>query len=136
MGLYLCVFDGDEELDGVEVGAYADFGRLRDVVAGVEDGPYGSRYPRLLLHSDSDGEWSAAECAELEVELRDISACLRKLPPRPFEAEWQQEVARSFGLSPQSLYDCFIDVDGEPLLERLIGLCQLAQRRSVPILFQ
>lgn len=33
MGLYLCVFEGDDELDGVEVGSYADFGAFRSAVA-------------------------------------------------------------------------------------------------------
>jgi len=35
-----------------------------------------------------------------------------------------------------TLYDCFFDIDGEPLLERLINLTRLSQRRSLPILFQ
>ena len=33
MGLYLCIFDEDEEVDGVEVGLYSDFNALRDYVA-------------------------------------------------------------------------------------------------------
>jgi len=46
MGLYLCVFDGDNELDGVEVGAYTDFHTFRSAVAAhVEAGVEGSRCP-------------------------------------------------------------------------------------------
>jgi hypothetical protein len=56
MGLYLCVFQGDEELDGVDVGSYGDFNHFRSVVAGLEDGPPGSKYPTLILHPDSDGD--------------------------------------------------------------------------------
>jgi hypothetical protein len=137
MGLYLCVFDGDEELDGVEVGRYVDFDVLRTAIAThLEDGRYGSRYRVLQMHVDSDGEWSPEESEKLEAELREISARLRELPSGPYPGEWQAEVAKSMGLSPTSLYDCFIDVDGEPLLERLIGLCQLSLARSLPILFQ
>ena len=32
MGLYLCVFDEDEELEGVEVGSYSDFEFFRSSV--------------------------------------------------------------------------------------------------------
>jgi hypothetical protein len=32
VGVYLCVFDGDDEVDGVEIGHYSDFGELRDYV--------------------------------------------------------------------------------------------------------
>jgi len=52
MGLYLCVFDGEEELDGVEVGFYADFGTFRNaVVRHLENGKAGSRFPTLIHHS-------------------------------------------------------------------------------------
>lgn len=137
MGLYLCVFDGDVELDGVEVGRYADFDTLRTTIATLlEDGRHGSRYPVLQMHEDSDGQWSPEESETLAAELREISARLRELPPRPLPSEWQEEVAKSVGLEPANLYECFIDVDGEPLLERLIGLCRLAQERSLPIVFQ
>lgn len=32
MGLYLCIFEDEDEIDGVEVGGYADFGALREYV--------------------------------------------------------------------------------------------------------
>ena len=71
MGLYLCVFDGDEELEGVDVGSYADFDFFRGAVAEIlEGGNAGTRYPTLMLHSDCDGEWSVEECIDLEKELR------------------------------------------------------------------
>ena len=39
MGLYLCVFEGDEELDGLEIGSYADFNVVREyIVRQLEDG--------------------------------------------------------------------------------------------------
>ena len=72
MGLYLTIFAGDEELDGVEVGAYADFSAFRDaVVSNLEAGNAGDRFPTLILHSDCDGEWSPDEAAKLEIELKD-----------------------------------------------------------------
>ena len=32
MGLYLCIFDGEEDVNGVEIGSYADYNALRDYV--------------------------------------------------------------------------------------------------------
>jgi hypothetical protein len=43
MGLYLCIFDGNEDVDGVEVGPYADFNALRDyIIQEIEGGEAGS----------------------------------------------------------------------------------------------
>ena len=137
MGLYLAVFDDGNELDGVEVGAYGDFSAFRDaVVDHLEGRAAGSRFPTLILHSDCDGQWSPSEAAALEKELKTIGARFRELPPIPLNADWQKEVARTFGIQTQNLYDCFFDVDGEPLLERLIGLAKMSQAKNVPILFQ
>ncbi len=136
MGLYLTVFDRDTELDGVEVGAYSDFGFFRDaVVTNLEGGIAGSRYPTLILHSDCDGEWAPEQAAALELELEAVSNQFSELPPVRLEG-WKSKVAKLLGLHPSSLYDCFFDVDGEPLLERLIGLARLSQQRGLPILFQ
>ncbi|MBL9085251.1 MAG: hypothetical protein JNK76_25825 [Planctomycetales bacterium] len=137
MGLYLCVFDEDEELGGVEVGTYSDFDAFRStVIDQLEQGRSGAKYPTLILHSDCDGEWSAASCVTLKDELREIADNFQRLPPRIFAVEWQQQTAKLLGLKPLSLYDSFIDVDGEPLLERLQHLCDIAIRSERPILFQ
>jgi len=137
MGLYLCIFDGDEEVDGVEVGHYSDFNRLRDYLARELEGRNrGSRFPTLMLHSDSDGEWSAADCARLVLELNAISAEMRGQPPVPFVSEWQQHVGRSVGLVPKNAFESFIDVDGQFVLERMLHLATVALDRGLPILFQ
>jgi hypothetical protein len=140
MGLYLCVFADDatdEELDGVEVGGYGDFGLFRRTVAErLEPGGWGSRFPVLMSHPDSDGTWSPQEAALLETELLTIADEFARLPPVPFGSGWQQTVVRQLGLQPVSLLRCFIDVDGEPLVNRLVGLCRDAQRVRRDIWFQ
>jgi Immunity protein 70 len=137
MGLYLCIFDADDELDGVDVGSYRDFNDFRSaVVQHAEQRKGGSRCPTLILHSDCDGTWTPQECAKLEAELTEVAAVFQRLPVRPFESGWQKEVADSLGLHPVSLYESFIDVDGEPLIRRLRDLAKLAQERRCPILFQ
>ena len=137
MGLYLCIFDGGEEVEGVEIGAYADFNALRNCVAReLEGDKAGSKFPTLILHSDCDGEWSPSEAGKLEKELISISEEFRRHPPISIDSSWQKQVAKGFGLHVNSLYDCFFDVDGEPLLERLIALARLSQQRNLPILFQ
>jgi hypothetical protein len=137
MSLYLCIFDEDNELDGVEVGTYHDFGVFREVVVRqLEEGNAGSKFPTLILHSDCDGQWTPDQCRELEKELNLIADSFNKLPSVGYHSKWQQEVGDQLALKPRTLYDSFIDVDGEPLIERLINLCKLAQNRSLPILFQ
>ncbi len=45
MGLYLCIFEDEEDVDGVEVGPYSDFNALRDyIVRELETGNTGSRF--------------------------------------------------------------------------------------------
>ena len=137
MGLYLCIFDGDEDVDGVDVGAYADYNALRDcIVRELEAGEAGSRFPTFILHSDCDGEWSVAECQRLQGELAQIVAALKARPPMKFSSAWQEAVAKSIGLHPQNAFESFIEVDGEFLLERLQSLVKNALARQLPILFQ
>ncbi len=137
MGLYLCVFEGDEELEGVDVGNYSDFHFFRSTVTELlESGTPGAKYPTLVNHSDCDGEWTPGECNRLKSELEDIAEQFRRLPPVQFPAEWQRQVGKLLALRPSSLYDSFIDVDGEPLLERLQRLCDVAIQTNRPVLFQ
>ena len=137
MGLYLCVFDDEEEISGVEVGAYADFTALRDYVTNVlEGGNAGSRFPTFIIHSDCDGEWSAYECRELLAELSAIAAEMKSQPPVPFSSDWQKKVAKSVGLTPTSAFESFVDVDGEFVLDRISHLATVAIQRNLPILFQ
>lgn len=140
MGLYLCVFAddvADQELDGVEVGSYDDFGRFRDTVAReLESGAAGSRFPVLQGHHDSNGTWGPAEAEALERELLTIADELIRIEPIPFPPGWPREVAAARGLAPSSRLDCFVDIDGEPLVERLIALARVAQESGRPIWFQ
>jgi hypothetical protein len=141
VGLYLCVFispNDDQEIDGVEVGSYDDFFSFRTLIGDrLEGGRWGSRFPLLMSHSDSDGEWSPRHAIQLAVELKTIEAELAALPPIGFpEGSWQAGVAKTTGVAPGSLAECFIDLDGEPLLERLLALTQIAADRNCPISFQ
>jgi hypothetical protein len=137
MGLYLCVFDDDDELEGVEVGSYSDFGYFRDMVTErLEDGLTGREFPILNLHSDCDGEWSPAECERLREELMTIAQEFKRLPPVHFRDGWQQQTGELLDLKPTSLFESFIDVDGEPLLDRLVRLCDVAIEEQLPIVFQ
>lgn len=137
MSLYLCIFDEGEELDGFQVGHYSDFGAFRDHIAQhLEGGAWGSRFPMLMMHSDCDGEWAVQDCAQLMAELGTMRAELGRLPPVPLNSGWKQQVAQGRGVKAECALDSFFDVDGEPLVERLIGLAELAIRTGRPILFQ
>lgn len=137
MGLYLAIFDNDEEIDGVEVGSYADFAAFRSAVAThVEGDIAGSRCPTLMDHSDCDGLWSPEESALLQSELSTIAQAFMELPPESLGDGWKPEVAKMLGLRPANLYESFFDVDGEPLLDRFMELAQISVERNLPILFQ
>ena len=138
MGLYLCVFDNDgEEVDGVEVGPYADFNLLRDtVIAVVEGGNFAARCPVLVKHSDCDGQWTPEEASLLLTELDLIQTKFANAPAIALNADWKKVVAKKTGIDPKSLLDCFFDIDGEPLIERLRGLATVSIETSAPILFQ
>jgi hypothetical protein len=137
MSLYLCVFKDDEEIEGVEVGSYSDFNFFRDaVVAAVEEGRAGSVCPVLVNHSDCDGEWSVSDATALLSELKAIEAVLAKYPPVEFNSPWKRDVAKTFGIKPKNLLECFFDIDGEPLVERLRQLAEASIRNDSPILFQ
>jgi hypothetical protein len=136
VGLYLFVLDGEDELDGVEVGSYADFGGFRDAIwQHLEGGRLGSRFPVLMMHSDCDGEWSPSEAAQLLTELDVIAGELAGLPAVPLN-DWKRSVARTRGLEPANLAECFFDVQGDPLVARLADLCRCSVERGLPILFQ
>lgn len=136
MSLYLCVFRGEEEIGGVDCGSYGDFGEFRTAVAtALEGGARGSRFPTLMLHSDCDGCWDVAAATRLEAELLEIGEAFSRLPPRPLVG-WQAGATAKLGRQPNTLYESFVDADGEPLLARLFALCKLAQQSGEPILFQ
>jgi hypothetical protein len=138
MGLYLCAFKNDDEIEGVEVGSYADFNFFREAVAAtVEKGKAaGQVCPVLNTHSDSDGSWSPAEAKALLSELDVIEGTLRTYPAVEYNSGWKNEVAKTFGIKPNNLLECFFDVDGEPLTERLRQLAEVSIENDVPILFQ
>ncbi len=136
MGLYLCVFRDEEELDGVEVGSYDDFERFRDVARSV-DGRVFRRFGTLRTNVSPTTSWSPKAAARLATELTRLGEELRRMAPRPFPpGSWQAEVARERGLQPATHYDCFFDADGAPLVERLVGLCRVSVESRQPILFQ
>lgn len=137
MGLYLCVFDGDDEVEGVEVGSYADFGLFRATVEReLEQSVPGGQFPTLLNHSDSDGVWTVSACESLKRELEVIRHHFKQLPPRQWEDGWQRDVQHALGIEPRNLYESFFDVDGEPLILRMFDLCEISISSGQPIIFQ
>jgi hypothetical protein len=137
MSLYLCVYAGDREVEGVEVGPYADFNGLRlAIVRELEGGVTGSRFPVLMAHSDCDGEWPLEACGRLRDELAAIAAAMKALPPRDWVSEWQRAAALQAGVRPRNAFESFVDVDGRFLLERLAELVEAALAEEAPILFQ
>ncbi len=138
MGLYLAIFDEDEnELEGVEVGSYSDYDVLiQAVIKHVEGGRRGSVCPTLVMHHDSDGEWSSKESKILLAELAKIKELFLDTAPVAYESKWVGQVLDDVGIEPSNAFESFIDVDGEFLIDRLIELAELSISTGHPILFQ
>ena len=66
--------------------------------------------------------------------LPEIARGFEHLPAEP--PGWKVEVTKLLGLHFRTLRDCFFDVDGESLIDRLRDLAKLAQKINRPILFQ
>jgi hypothetical protein len=139
MGLILCVYqdrEAGDDVDGFQVGSYGDFAAWRDfIAANLEGDHWGSRFPTLMMHSDCEGEWSPLDCLTLKSELAVIREEMTRLPVVPFHSAWQQQVAEEFGLRQRSAIDCFINVDGETLVDAIERLAELALRLGQPITF-
>ena len=140
MGLYLCVFrddEGDDEIEGVEVGGYDDFHAFRETVATVcEGGHRGSRFPILMSASDSEGVWTPEQAAGLDREIEAIANILSGRAPLDVAADtWQAKEMARLGIRPRNLAESLIDVDGEPLLSRLRVLAKASAEASRPIEF-
>jgi len=131
MSLYLCIFDGEEEVAGWVFGHYSDFGHFRDVIAAKLRA---SDYPTLMQHSDCDGEWSPQELRRLRSELQTIGERFRSLPAEQPSGAFEH--AAEYRRGARSLYDCFHNVDGENLFEAIIALCDDGIKRDRPVLFQ
>jgi hypothetical protein len=137
MSLYLCIFQGDREIAGVEVGGYDDFAALRRYIAAeLEGGVPGSRFPVLMTHSDCDGEWPVESCGQLRQELGAIIKEMAGRPPLRFPSLWQENAAGDAGVKPASAQESFVDADGEILIARLEKLAEAAISSGRPILFQ
>lgn len=138
MGLYLAIFDDlDEEIFGVEIGRYSDFGIFRETI----EKEYGNvkaekLFPNLILHSVSDGQWSPNECLALLKELNLLKSDFEKKPPIDFNGGWQNEIKIVKGLPNNNLYESFVDIDGEILIDRLIEIVEVSIIECKPILFQ
>jgi len=137
MGLYLTIFDNEVELGGVEIGSYDDFFFFRNSISRfLESGQIGARFPVLMKHSDCDGVWSSEDSIDLEAELKIIEIEAIQCLPIPLNSEWQIRIFRNRGMEPRNLFECYIDIEGNPLLRRLIDLAKLSQDKNLPILFQ
>jgi hypothetical protein len=79
MSLYLCIYEFDTEVHGIDMGSYSDFNTIRYKLFNI----YKSintinPLPTLMNHSDCEGEWSPLECKILINELNSIKEIIDK----------------------------------------------------------
>ena len=140
MALQLAVRQGDQEIEGFELGSFVDFDRfLNHVVQTLEDGNAGSKFPAVSNGPDRDesegDDWSVKYCERLRAELTTLTAAMKAQPPVPFVSGAHKKAAQSKGLTPGNAYESFINAKGEFLLDGLQRLVNAAVDRKLPILF-
>jgi hypothetical protein len=140
MGLHLAVRQDDKELDGFDIGSYADFDRfLSHVSQTLEGGEPGAKFPAVINGPDRDegegDDWSVKYCGRLRAELAAIAAAMKAQPPVPFASAEHEKVAKAKGITPRSAYESFINGSGQFLLDGLQRLASTAVERQLPIQF-
>ena len=66
-----------------------------------------------------------------------IKACSRlNLTYQIWYLAEEAEIFRHFGLNPGNLFECFVDSDGEFLIDRMIKLCEQSAASGWPVVFQ
>lgn len=130
-----CILSGDSVIETVSTGSVDDFYYFRDSIhSALEEGEFGSKFPIFMRRFEPD-KWQVEEIGLLQRELKTIAEAFKKLPPEPLDSHWKSRAACS-GARYANLYEVFVDADGEPLLERLINLCRVAQREKKPIVLR
>ena len=134
MGLCLCVFteegEGEDEHAASDIGSYADFGAFRQAVARYLEA---SDFPVLLLHSDCDGEWTVEELPALIKELDAIAAAFDRLPRALYVPSTNPSV--SVPADASTLSECYVDVQGEKLVDSIRRLARTGLEFRCPISF-
>ena len=138
-GLYLCLLDEDLEIDygGIEVGSWKQFQKYRDAIhlriekRFLRKTPVGERFPLFLTRMS--GGWRAEELAELKEELEEI---LVKASSKAADPSIVPEYASRVRSRFRALHHCFVDTQVEPLLEKLIALCNLGIEKKLPMVMQ
>jgi hypothetical protein len=112
MSLYLCIFEYDCEVHGIDMGSYSDFNAFRYRILDICKS-YNIVDPLNILmnHSDCSGEWTPIECKKLVNELGFIKNLLEKS-------------------HHEDLKETLMYIDG------ILYLCHLSVRYNNPILFQ
>ena len=81
---------------------------------------------------DEDGE----DICGVEVGLYNYFEEFRCLISKYTNKGLASKVLKFYVIKPENLFECFIDSDCEFLIDRLIGLCDLAIQENRSIMFQ
>jgi hypothetical protein len=138
-GLYLAVLDTTHEIDygGIEVGRWSQFEKYRGAIHDrlekrfLRRIPVGKRFPLFLTRSA--GGWSPEELPSLKQELETILEEAARRPADPLIVpEYASRVRSRF----RALHHCFVDTQVEPLLEKLLALCDVGISKRLPVVMQ
>ena len=138
-GLYLTVLDPELEIDygGIEVGSWRQLEKYRGAIHArlekrlLRRTPVGARFPLFLTRMDAG--WRVEELPALKAELEAILVeAARKPADLMIVPEYASRVRSRF----RALHHCFVDTQVEPLLEKLVALCELGIAKNLPVVMQ
>ncbi|MDP3939576.1 MAG: hypothetical protein Q8R92_15765 [Deltaproteobacteria bacterium] len=138
-GLYLCVLDRDLDIDygGIEAGPWSVVQGYREAInrrlehSFLRKRPMGHRFP-LFLQRDAGG-WGAEELPALKAEIATI---LEEASRKPADPDIVPEYASRVRSRFRALHHCFVDTQVEPLLEKILALCDLGMEKGLPLVMQ
>jgi hypothetical protein len=112
MSLYLCIYEYECEIHGIDVGSYSDFNAFRTKLFHFcESNKIVNPLYTLMNHSDCEGEWTPLECKKLVSELHFIKELVDKSLTEDLK-------------------------ETKMLIEAILYLSHLSVRYNSPILFQ
>jgi len=131
MTLYVGVFDGDTEIEGTVIGHYSDYGALLDKIKETLDP---SIIQNLKSSTDCNEVWDKPMCEDMMFELMKIRERFVVLNPvhhigvfEHNECHWR---------NAKNLNECYLTVDGEPIIDVLLRYCSMVNGNGREVVFQ
>lgn len=126
MKVKLAIVDSNAAEDVTGTNTEDDFFYMKDSISQALEPDWGARFPHFMKDGYPDQVWQGTELKELVGELEVIVEECREKPPEPLDSNWQGKMSDDC----KSLYDVFVDTNGQPILGELLRICKKASEGS------